>query len=300
MASTPELDLVLSPRADSRVGRWAHLSARFARRQPLGAFSAAVLMSMLVLAITADFLAPYSPTQTNAGPSLIGPSADHFFGTDQFGRDLFSRVVHGARVSLYVGLGATFSAAAVATLLGGLSGYLGGAFDYFLQRLVDASQALPPLVLLIAIMVVLEPSVRNVIIALAARGSLSLSRVIRGSVIGIRGFPYIEAARAMGASTPRVMIFHILPNIFPVVVVLMSTSIGGYIVAEASLSFLGFGIPPPTPSWGGMMSAEGRVYMIVMPWILVFPTIALSLVVYSMNMFGDALRDELDPRLRGS
>ena len=300
MASTPELDLVLSPRAESRVGRWAFMVARFARRQPLGAFSATVLISMLLLAVTADFLAPYAPTQTNAGPSLIGPSVDHFFGTDQFGRDLFSRVMHGARVSLYVGLGATFTAATVATFLGGLSGYLGGAFDYFLQRLVDASQALPPLVLLIAIMVVLEPSVRNVIIALAARGSLSLSRVIRGSVIGIRGFPYVEAARAMGASTPRVMIFHILPNIFPVVVVLMSTSIGGYIVAEASLSFLGFGIPPPTPSWGGMMSAEGRVYMIVMPWILVFPTIALSLVVYSMNMFGDALRDELDPRLRGS
>ncbi len=293
-------DAMLVPREPSLAARWSTTLVRFARRQPIGAFSAAVLVLLVFVAIFADVIAPYSPTRNNVGESLISPSTDHFFGTDQFGRDLFSRVVHGARISLYVGLGATFGAAACATILGAVSGYLGGVFDYIVQRFVDASQALPPLVMLIAILVVLEPSVTNVIIALAARGALSLSRVIRGAVIGIRAFPFIDAARAMGASTPRILLRHILPNIFPVVVVLMSTSIGGYIVAEASLSFLGFGVPPPTPSWGGIMSAEGRLYMIVQPWILVFPTIALSLVVYVMNMFGDALRDELDPRLRGS
>ena len=293
-------DAMLAPREPSLVARWGTTLVRFTRRQPIGAFSAAVLVLLVFIAIFADVIAPYSPTRNNVGESLINPSTDHFFGTDQFGRDLFSRVIHGARISLYVGLGATFGAAAFATILGAVSGYLGGVFDYIVQRFVDASQALPPLVMLIAILVVLEPSVTNVIIALAARGSLSLSRVVRGAVIGIRAFPFIDAARAMGASTPRILLRHILPNIFPVVVVLMSTSIGGYIVAEASLSFLGFGVPPPTPSWGGIMSAEGRLYMIVQPWILVFPTIALSLVVYVMNMFGDALRDELDPRLRGS
>lgn len=293
-------NMILAARDPSLATRWARAIARFSRRQPIGAFSAGVLVLLVLVAIFADVIAPYPPTSNNVGPSLISPSADHFFGTDQFGRDLFSRVVHGARISLYVGLGATFGAAAFATILGAVSGYLGGAFDYIVQRFVDASQALPPLVMLIAILVVLEPSVTNVIIALAARGSLSLSRVVRGAVIGIRAFPFIDAARAMGASTPRILLRHILPNILPVVVVLMSTSIGGYIVAEASLSFLGFGVPPPTPSWGGIMSAEGRLYMIVQPWILVFPTIALSLVVYVMNMFGDALRDELDPRLRGS
>ncbi len=293
-------EAILLPQEPTLAGRWGTSAVRFARRQPIGAFSGCVLVLLLLVAIFADVIAPYSPTANNAGPSLIGPTVDHPFGTDQFGRDLFSRVVHGARISLYVGLGATLGAAFFATILGAVSGYLGGAFDYIVQRFVDASQALPPLVMLIAILVVLEPSVTNVIIALAARGSLSLSRVVRGSVIGIRGFPFIDAARAMGASTPRILLRHILPNILPVVVVLMSTSIGGYIVAEASLSFLGFGVPPPTPSWGGIMSAEGRLYMIVQPWILVFPTIALSLVVYVMNMFGDALRDELDPRLRGS
>ena len=293
-------EAILPPQEPTLAGRWGTSTVRFARRQPIGAFSACVLVLLLLVAIFADVIAPYSPTANNAGPSLISPSVDHPFGTDQFGRDLFSRVVHGARISLYVGLGATLGAAFFATILGAVSGYLGGVFDYIAQRFVDASQALPPLVMLIAILVVLEPSVTNVIIALAARGSLSLSRVVRGAVIGIRAFPFIDAARAMGASTPRILLRHILPNILPVVVVLMSTSIGGYIVAEASLSFLGFGVPPPTPSWGGIMSAEGRLYMIVQPWILVFPTIALSLVVYVMNMFGDALRDELDPRLRGS
>ena len=293
-------DAMLVPQEPSLAARWGTTLVRFGRRQPIGAFSAVVLVLLVFVAVFADVIAPYSPTRNNVGESLINPSTEHFFGTDQFGRDLFSRVIHGARISLYVGLGATFGAAAFATILGAVSGYVGGVFDYIVQRFVDASQALPPLVMLIAILVVLEPSVTNVIIALAARGSLSLSRVVRGAVIGIRAFPFIDAARAMGASTPRILLRHILPNILPVVVVLMSTSIGGYIVAEASLSFLGFGVPPPTPSWGGIMSAEGRLYMIVQPWILVFPTIALSLVVYVMNMFGDALRDELDPRLRGS
>jgi peptide/nickel transport system permease protein len=282
------------------LARWWMGVLRFARKQPVGAVCAVVLLLMVAVALFADAIAPYSPTRNDVGPSLTGPSADHWFGTDQFGRDLFSRVAHGARVSLYVGLVTTLIGVVLATLLGALSGYLGGVFDYILQRFVDAAQAIPPLVLLIGVLVVLGPSVQNVIIALAFRNALSLSRVVRGAVIGVRSSPYIDAVRAVGASHLRTLMLHILPNILPTVVVLVSTTIGANIVAEASLSFLGYGVPPPRPTWGGMMSAEGRIYMLASPWILVFPTIALSIVVFAMNMFGDALRDEIDPRMRGS
>jgi peptide/nickel transport system permease protein len=272
--------------------------ARFLRRQPIGAASAVILVLLVVVAVFANVVSPYSPTVNNTGPALSGPTLNNPFGTDNFGRDVLSRVIHGARTSLYVGLGATLTAAVVGTLIGAISGYAGGPLDYFVQRLVDAAQAVPPLILLIGIMIVLEPSTTNVIIALAVRGSLTLSRVIRGSVLSIRTLPYVEAARSVGASHVRIVLGHVIPNLLPTILVLTSVSIGGNIVAEASLSFLGYGIPPPNPTWGGMMSAEGRLYMLLDPWILVFPTLALALVVYSMNMLGDAIRDEFDPRLR--
>lgn len=275
------------------------LLGRFMRRQPVGAFSLVVLALLVVTAVFADVIAPYNPIENRVGPSVSSPSADHLVGTDQFGRDVLSRVIHGGRTSLYVGLGATLMAAALATVLGAASGYLGGTFDYSVQRLVDAVQAVPPLILLIGIMVVLGPSTLNVVLALGLRSSLGLSRVVRGSVIDIRDEQYVEAARAVGATNLRTLARHVIPNVFPVVIVLISTTIGGLIVAEASLSFLGYGVPPPAPSWGGMMSSTGRTYMLVAPWLLLAPMIALSLVVFAMNMLGDALRDELDPRMRG-
>lgn len=273
---------------------------RFSRRQPIGAVSGLILLGLVCIAVLADVVSPYSPTVNNSGPALSGPSVHNPFGTDNFGRDVLSRVIHGARISLYVGLGATLSAAIVGTFIGATTGYVGGALDYFVQRLVDAAQAVPPLILLIGIMIVLGPSTTNVILALAARGSLTLSRVIRGSVLSIRTLPYIEAARSTGSSHVRILLRHVIPNLLPTILVLTSVSIGGNIVAEASLSFLGFGVPPPNPTWGGMMSAEGRLYMLLNPWILVFPTAALAIVVYCMNMLGDAVRDEFDPRLRGT
>ena len=296
-------DAVLAPQQaepPAVYARWAYLLARFTRRQPIGAFSVVVLFVLVFTAVFAEFVAPYNPTENRTGPSVTGPSADHLFGTDQFGRDVLSRVIHGGRTSLYVGLGATLMAAVLATVLGAASGYLGGTFDYSVQRLVDAVQAVPPLILLIGVMVVLGPSTLNVVLALGLRSSLGLSRVVRGSVIDIRDAQYVEAARAIGATHLRTLARHVIPNIFPVVIVLISTTIGGLIVAEASLSFLGYGVPPPAPSWGGMMSVDGRTYMLVAPWLLLAPMVALSLVVFAMNMLGDALRDELDPRMRGS
>ncbi len=301
MAANVREGMILLPsRPGSRMGRSGQALSRFARRQPIGAVCAVVLLTMVAVAVFAHTIAPFSATKNDVGPTLASPGGEHLFGTDQFGRDLFSRVVYGARISLYVGLVTTLIGVLLATVLGAVSGYFAGTFDYALQRFVDAVQAIPPLVLLIGVLVVLGPSVNNVIIALAFRGALSLSRVVRGAVIGIRTSQYIDAARAIGASHRRTLMLHILPNILPTVVVLISTSIGANIVAEASLSFLGYGVPPPTPTWGGMMSSEGRIYMLVSPWILIAPTIALSMVVFSMNMFGDALRDEIDPRMRGA
>lgn len=272
---------------------------RFVRRQPIGALAMLILGVMVFVAVFADVIAPYDPVRNNVGPSASSPSSENLLGTDQFGRDILSRVIHGARISLYVGLGATLIAAGLATVIGAVSGYLSGPFDYVMQRFVDTAQAIPPLILLIGVMAVLGPSVLNVVLALGARSALSLSRVIRGQVISIRNEQYVEGARAVGATHFRILGLHVLPNIFPVVIVLVSTTIGSLMVAEASLSFLGYGVPPPAPSWGGMMSAEGRVYILIQPMILIAPAVALSFVVFAMNMFGDALRDELDPRMRG-
>ena len=273
---------------------------RFSRRQPLGAFSAVVLVVLVLSAALADVIVPYDPIRNNVGPSLEGPDGAHLFGTDHFGRDVFSRIVYGARTSLYVGIGATLLGVLAATLLGAVSGYMGAKLDYFVQRFVDTAQAIPPLIFLLGVLLVLGPRTEYIILALGLRTGLSLSRIVRGSVIDIKGEEYVEAARSFGASDARILVFHVLPNIFALIIVLISTTIGGLIVAEAALSFLGFGVPPPTPSWGGMLSVDGRIYMLAAPWLLIAPAFALSLVVFATNMFGDALRDELDPRMRSA
>lgn len=282
---------------------WVSLPSRivrFSRRQPLGAFSAVVLVVLVLSAALADVIVPYDPIRNNVGPSLEGPAATHLFGTDHFGRDVFSRIVYGARTSLYVGIGATVLGVLAATLLGAVSGYMGGKLDYFVQRFVDTAHAIPALIFLLGVLLVLGPRTEYIILALGLRTGLSLSRIVRGSVIDIKSEEYVEAARSFGASDPRILTFHVLPNIFALIMVLVSTTIGGLIVAEASLSFLGFGVPPPTPSWGGMLSVDGRIYMLAAPWLLIAPALALSLVVFATNMFGDALRDELDPRMRST
>jgi peptide/nickel transport system permease protein len=278
--------------------RWGNGLLAFARAKPLGAFGAVILTVMVVMAIFATQLEPYNPIATNQRQALLSPDAEHLLGTDQFGRDVFSRVIRGARISLYVGLGATVAAVVLATIIGVVSAYFGGATDYFVQRLVDAVQAVPGLILLISVLVILGPSITNVVLALAFRSSITTSRVVRGATLGVLTNPYVESAKVLGAHDLRVMLRHVVPNIIPPVIIVATVQFGGAILAEAALSFLGYGVPPPTPTWGGMMSAEGRIYMIAAPWVLLAPAIALSLVVFSVNVFGDALRDRLDPRLR--
>jgi len=271
----------------------------FARAKPLGAFGGAILTLLVVMAIFAPLLEPYDPVATSQREALQSPSGAHLLGTDQFGRDILSRVIQGARISLYVGLGATSVSIALALVIGVVSAYFGGVTDYFVQRLVDTVQAVPGLILLISVLVILGPSITNVVLALAFRSSVTTSRIVRGATLGVLTNPYIEAAKVVGARHERVMLQHVVPNIIPPVIIVATVQFGGAILAEAALSFLGYGVPPPTPSWGGMMSAEGRVYMIAAPWILISPAVALSLVVFSVNVLGDALRDRLDPRLRG-
>lgn len=299
MTTAVPREQVAFPSSPRRSAKLVRNGRKFVRNQPIGAFSILVLLVLVFVAAFADLIAPFSPTKTNVGPQLAAPSLDHLFGTDQFGRDILSRIVHGSRVSLAVGLVTVTLGVLGATVIGTISGYLGGTTDYVVQRVVDAIQAFPAVILLVVILVILGQSLLNIIWALSFLYSFRSSRVVRGAIISLRNETYVEAARSVGATQSRVMIAHLLPNVFPTMMVLASTSIGSIIVAEASLSFLGFGVPPPMPSWGGMLSAEGRVYMLVSPWLLIVPTVALSLVVFSVNMLGDAVRDVLDPRMRG-
>lgn len=259
-------------------------------------------IAFIVLVATAAILAPlvtkYDPS-VGVGTALADPSATHWFGTDPFGRDMFSRIIYGARISLAVGFVATAAAAVGASALGIASAYFGGWFDLVVQRFVDAVQAIPPIVFLVGLVIVLDPSFSAIVLALALRGTFVLSRVVRSSALSVREHLYVEAARASGAGGIRIMSRHIFPNILPIIIVLFSVNVATNIIAEASLSFLGYGLQPPTPTLGGMVSGDNRLYMIVQPYLLVFPIVTLALLVLSLNLAGDMVRDRLDPRLRG-
>lgn len=278
--------------------------ARFARRKPLGFFGAVVITLLVVAAIFAPQIAPFAPGKIDLRHKLEGPSARHRLGTDNTGRDVYSRLVYGARVSVTVGFGAVAISTVVATLLAMVSGFFGGWFDTIVQRFVDAWQAMPGLIILITFLGIVRrmPNVNILVAMIVALGVLAIagkSRVLRSGVIGIRSMPYIEAARSLGAGNARIIRTYILPNIVPLILVSATISLGGVILAEASLSFLGFG-PAGQPSWGQMLSVEGRQYMRSQPGLAIWPGVCIGLAVFSFNVLGDALRDVTDPRLRGS
>ena len=270
------------------------------RRKPLGAVGGAIAIGMVLVAIFADVLAPYDFNDTALLRALQRPGATHWFGTDELGRDVYSRVIHGARVSMLVGLAATALSIGLGGLIGIVSGYFGRRVDLVLQRLVDAWMAFPGLVMAIVILALLGPGLWSVILALGVSQAFSQSRTIRSATLVVREQPYIEASLAVGASHWRVLGRHVLPNVVAPIIIVASTFLGFVILVEAAVSFLGYGVPPPRPSWGGMLSATGRVYMIRAPWLSIFPGLALSLAVFGFNVLGDALRDLLDPRLRAS
>jgi peptide/nickel transport system permease protein len=277
------------------------LLVRLFRQKPLGAFGFILIIILLATAAVATFAPqwiPYGYNEQNVSIRLEGPSRAHIFGTDKYGRDVFSRVLHGARVSVAVGFGATAVALSFATVMGVVSGYSGGWFDTVFQRLVDTVMSVPAIILLLVIVTYARPGLLTVILALGITGSFRGSRIIRGNTIALRESPFIEATRVCGARASRIMLSHILPNLFPVMIVMATVDVGAAILAEATLSFLGYGIPPPLPSWGSMVS--DRQFMLQDPWISLGPGIALALTVFAWNVFGDAMRDLLDPYLHGA
>src|SRR5215510_6723830 len=272
---------------------------RMLRRKPLGTAGGVIVLAMLLAATFADVLTPYGFAQTSLRERFIAMSAEHWLGTDQLGRDVLTRVLYGARMSLYVGFGAVALGSLLATALGILSAYGGGRADLLLQRVVDSWMAFPPLLILMSIMSLLGPSVLNITLVLGIAAGIRESRIVRGVVLSIRENTYIESARAMGSGHTRVTLVHILPNVLPTIIVVATTGLSTVILTEASLSFLGLGVPPPHPTWGGMLSLAGLDHMYRAPWLAIWPAVALSLAVFGFNMLGDALRDILDPRLKG-
>jgi len=281
-------------------GLIAEVVIRLVREKPLGTVGAVIVLLALFVGIFASVLAPYGYEDIHLAHRLSPPGTPGFaLGTDGLGHDLLSMIIYGARVSMIVGVVAEFIAVGESILIGVLSGWLGGRFDLIMQRFVDAWMCFPWLLILITIMSLVGTGMWQVVFVLGITGGIGGSRVIRSAVIGIKENVYVQAGAAVGCSTTRTIMRHILPNIMATIIVLFSIGVGGVILAEASLSFLGYGIPPPMPSWGGMLSYEGRVYMLQAPWMALWPGLALSTVVFGVNMFGDALRDILDPRLRG-
>ena len=272
---------------------------RMWREKPLGTVSGIIILLVILVAVFADVLAPYEYIEIHLADRLTGSSAAYPLGTDHLGRDLFSRVIYGARLSLIVGLAATALNVVVAVVIGGTSGFAGGKLDLVVQRFVDAWMAIPGLLLLLTIMSIVGRGLLQLIVVLGISGGIGGSRLVRSAVIDIKENAYFQAAEVIGASKWRTFIGHVLPNIMPVVIIVFSINVGGVIISEASLSFLGFGLPVGVPSWGAMLSREGREYMQQAPWLALWPGLCLTIVVYSLNMFGDAVRDLLDPRLRG-
>jgi peptide/nickel transport system permease protein len=270
-----------------------------AQRHVLGAAGLVIMTLFVFTAIFADFIARYDPLTIDAARALARPSLAHWMGTDSFGRDVFSRIIHGARISLAVGIGSTALGGSIGVIVGLTSGYLSGWVDLVFQRVSDVLQALPLLVLALIMTAALGPSLPNVIIAIAIPLIPTVSRVIRANTLALRELPFIEAAKSIGMSEVRIALRHVLPNTLAPLIVLATAQLCSTILTEASLSFLGLGIPEPYPSWGRMLSESAAEYVRTAPWLVIFPGIAISLAVFGANLFGDALRDILDPRQRG-
>jgi peptide/nickel transport system permease protein len=288
------------------MGRWSGYVRtvvrgvwRLIKEKPLGACGAVIILALLLCALLAPLIATHPYDQANVRYRLKPPGAQFYLGTDNLGRDLFSRIVYGARISVTVGFGAVGLGILLATTVGATSGYFGGKFDVLVQRLVDAWTAIPNLMGLLTAMAVLGPGLLNIIIVLGVFTAANSSRIIRSAALAAKENQFVEAARAVGASHLRIILCYILPNIMAPIIIIATINLGAVILAEAALSFLGMGVPPPYPSWGEMLSGSGRSYMHKAPWMATWPGVAISLAVFGFNMLGDALRDLLDPRLRG-
>jgi peptide/nickel transport system permease protein len=293
------VDLVPGPveRDDRSESVWSKLRYYMAAH-PLGLVGAIIMAVFVFAALFAGVIAPYDPIRTNSAITLLAPGHGHVFGADQMGRDIYSRIIYGARISLAVGLGSTALGCFFGIVLGLASGYIGGWVDLVIQRIVDVLQAVPLLVLALVMAAALGPALDNTIVAIAIPLVPYTARVIRSNTLTLREQPFVEAARAVGMSEFRIAMRHVLPNTVAPLIVIATAQLGAAILTEASLSFLGLGVPEPHPSWGRMLSESAAEYVRTAPWLVIFPGMAISLAVFGTNLFGDALRDILDPRLR--
>jgi peptide/nickel transport system permease protein len=298
METNPAISMERQSEPKSR-SLYIDLFLRLVKEKPLGLFGLILMLALIFIGIFANVVAPYPLGEMDLTQRLQPPSAAHLLGTNHLGEDVLSNIIYGARVSVIIGFSATALMTVVSLIIGGLSGFLGGILDMVIQRVVDAWISIPGMLILLTMMSIMGPGVLQIIIAIGVPMGISGSRIIRGAVIAIRDNPYVDAARVAGTSTKNIMIRHILPNIMPIIIISFTLHIGGVILMESSLSFLGFGVPPGVPSWGSMLSQEGRQYMLISPSLSIWPGLALALTVYAANMFGDAIRDLLDPRLKG-
>lgn len=274
--------------------------ARLWRDKPLGALGGLVLLLFVVVGVFAPWVAPYDYNEIAPLDRMQGPSWAHWFGTDNLGRDMLSRCIYGAQLSVIIGCSAAALATLISALIGIISGYFGGKVDMLVQRVVDAWMSFPDLIVLIVVVSVLGPGMPQIIFTLALLLGIGGSRIVRSAVVSVREHMYVHAAQSIGAGTLRILWRHVLPNVLPPIIVLFTTRVGTVILAESGLSFLGLGVPPPAPTWGSMLSGSGRTYMFQGPWLALAPGLCLTAVVYATNVFGDALRDLLDPRMRGT
>lgn len=297
-------EITLGTERASRVskprGPFLEFVHRLFREKPLGAIGAVVCVVFLITGVFSELIAPFGYNEMNPIDRLQAPSLAHWMGTDQIGRDVFSRIVHGARTSVIIGFAAASISILISIVIGMTTGFFGRKFDMIVQRLVDAWMSFPDLVIVIVAVSVFGPGMWQVILILSLLYGIAGSRIVRGAVVTVKENVYIQAAESIGVSTPSILLRHVLPNIMAPIIVLFTTRLAAVILVEAALSFLGLGVPPPAPSWGGMLSVEGRSYMFQAPWLAIMPGLAITVVVFNINMFGDAMRDLLDPRMRGT
>lgn len=278
--------------------RWLQAIYDFCRQRPLGAIGAAIILVMAVVAICAPWLAPFDPLETDYGAMLAAPSNKHWLGTDAFGRDVLSRVIYGSRTALIVGLGASLIGATIGALIGVASAYFGGRIDLVVQRIMDVLISFPLIILALAVVAILGTGVQNVILALAIPMIPRCARVVRSSALAVREMPYVDAARAAGFGDARIVLRHMLPNVTAPYLIMLTALLSQAILLEASLSFLGLGVQEPVAAWGLMLRGAAVEFAETAPWMAIFPGLAISMAVFGFNLFGDSLRDALDPRLR--
>ena len=278
---------------------WRPIS-NFVTRKPLGAFGAIIIVIMALMAVVGPQMTSWDPLEWNLTDKLLGPTADHWLGTDEMGRDLWSRMMSGARISLLVGFASVAFGSGAGGVIGVISGWYGGKVDNSIQRILDALMSIPTLILAMAITAALGTNLMNIIIAIGIVQIPRANRVVRSQVLAVKESQYVDSARSIGAGNLRIMVQHIAPQCVAPWLIIATGALGIAILTEASLSFLGLGVPQPEPSWGGMLTGPVRDYFVINPWLAIWPGLALSLAVYGFNLFGDAIRDVLDPRLRGT